>query len=274
MNPIPVYQRLINCASNGFSMLEPEVQQEIRHFIIGNQDERGAFTDRAGKVDWYYTLFGCWLVKALHQTKQVKKLAEFAESSLIEERSLIDRYAKQLVQQIINPENKTSDLRFRELLKKSNADFTYKLFLFLLLADAQGKNKRSMRLVIKTIIRFYQLPGDMPSSFLAVMLLVRGDAGLKTAHLQKQLMGYYESGFKAFKQVDQPDLLSTAVSLFALHETVAELRVIAPACFDFIQDNYSSGAFLAGTGDNKHDLEYTFYGLLALGCLAQNDAVI
>ncbi|MFA5330143.1 MAG: hypothetical protein WC384_20280 [Prolixibacteraceae bacterium] len=34
-----------------------------------------------------------------------------------------------------------------------------------------------------------------------------------------------------------------------------------------IPENYANGAFLSGDGDLTEDLEYTFYGLLALGVL-------
>ena len=83
------------------------------------------------------------------------------------------------------------------------------------------------------------------------------------------LLSFFEEGrgFKAFPQVGTADLLSTAAALFALKEAGADLRIIAPSCLHFIQENYSSGAFLAGNGDEIRDLEYTFYGLLALGTL-------
>ena len=75
-------------------------------------------------------------------------------------------------------------------------------------------------------------------------------------------------GFKAFAHLRQADLLSTAVALFALQFSGADLRLLRPACLDFIHSNYSDGAFLSGDGDPTADVEYTFYGLLALGVLA------
>ena len=63
-------------------------------------------------------------------------------------------------------------------------------------------------------------------------------------------------------------MLSTAVALFALNYAESDLRLLKPACLDFIQQNFADGAFLSGDGDQTADLEYTFYGLLALGVLA------
>jgi len=62
-------------------------------------------------------------------------------------------------------------------------------------------------------------------------------------------------------------LLSTAVASFALKTANSDLRLVRPACLKLIEQNYSNGAFLAGNGDKMRDLEYTFYGLLALGVL-------
>ena len=74
-------------------------------------------------------------------------------------------------------------------------------------------------------------------------------------------------GFRAFESIETADMLSTGVSLFVLKEIGFDLRMLAPANLDFIQQNYNSGAFLSGDGDLTKDLEYTFYGLLALGSL-------
>jgi hypothetical protein len=75
------------------------------------------------------------------------------------------------------------------------------------------------------------------------------------------------SGFRVFKQIRNCDMLSTAVALYVLKETGYDLRLTAPGALSFIESNYESGAFLSGDGDPTRDLEYTFYGLIALGSL-------
>lgn len=75
-------------------------------------------------------------------------------------------------------------------------------------------------------------------------------------------------GFRAFAHLNHADMLSTAVALFALDFADCDLRLLKPACLDFIGQNFSDGAFLSGDGDPTADVEYTFYGLLALGVLA------
>jgi hypothetical protein len=103
----------------------------------------------------------------------------------------------------------------------------------------------------------------------AALLYARKIVGLRIAERQTDLLKYTNKGggFRAFESVDTSDSLSTGVALFVLKETDYDLRMIAPGCLDFVQENYESGAFLSGDGDVTKDLEYTFYGLLALGSL-------
>ena len=95
-------------------------------------------------------------------------------------------------------------------------------------------------------------------------------AGKNVEKEQKQVFSRFEKdkGFKVFRETENADLLSTAVALFALKETDADLRMVAPDALNLVQQNYESGAFLSGDGDKIKDLEYTFYGLLILGTLS------
>ena len=64
------------------------------------------------------------------------------------------------------------------------------------------------------------------------------------------------------------DLLSTAVALYALHFLDADIRIMKPDCLIFIDDLYDNGGFRATKYDSVTDVEYTFYGLLALGSMS------
>jgi len=111
---------------------------------------------------------------------------------------------------------------------------------------------------------------DSPCSEVAANVFLQkmlGENGATEVELLKSFADK-RGGFLAFHHVEQPDMLSTAVALFALDFAGSDLRLLKPTCLDFIQENYSDGAFLAGDGDPTIDVEYTFYGLLALGVLA------
>ncbi|NSW95909.1 MAG: hypothetical protein HPY62_14460, partial [Bacteroidales bacterium] len=66
-----------------------------------------------------------------------------------------------------------------------------------------------------------------------------------------------------------PDLLSTAVSLYALNYADSDLTEIRPDCLTFIDNLFMGGGFAGTVFDTEPDIEYTFYGLLALGALAE-----
>lgn len=71
-------------------------------------------------------------------------------------------------------------------------------------------------------------------------------------------------GFRASEEAPIPDLLSTAVALFTLRLLGATVGDAMP----FVQAHWlESGGFAPTLLDDYSDVEYIFYGLLALGCL-------
>ncbi|MDR1381169.1 MAG: hypothetical protein LBJ47_06780 [Tannerella sp.] len=78
-------------------------------------------------------------------------------------------------------------------------------------------------------------------------------------------MQHETGGFAATVQSPVPDLLSTATALFMLRCHDIEPK-ISPR--DFIEAHWlDSGGFAATLADGTSDVEYTFYGLLAMGAL-------
>jgi len=76
-------------------------------------------------------------------------------------------------------------------------------------------------------------------------------------------------GFTPFPGAPLPDLLSTAVALHALDGLQADFSNIKDACLDFVDTLWTAdGGFHGNWDDDALDLEYTYYGLLALGHLA------
>lgn len=75
-------------------------------------------------------------------------------------------------------------------------------------------------------------------------------------------------GILASPSSPAPDLLSTAVSLFALRKLGVSFSPLRDRTTDFIEMLWSeSGGFSGHLLDRVADCEYTFYALLALGCL-------
>jgi prenyltransferase beta subunit len=76
-------------------------------------------------------------------------------------------------------------------------------------------------------------------------------------------------GFLATPRAPLPDLLSTAVALHALDGLQVSLDALRELCLDFVDSLWSAeGGFHGHWADDDLDVEYTYYGLLALGHLA------
>lgn len=272
---IPVYRQFITELEKGFRMLDNQGQEEIITFIRSQQHKEGLFTDRAGYPDLYYSLFGTWLAKALKLDDVLLRLRNNAALKIKENHKIIDRFSLLLIRISVNSEYRKPSLfglLFPVYAKGKNINATYRSFLFMLTYDALYGESRFIYNSLKIIMRFYKPRGELPCSFMAAILMVRHLTGIERKKETGLLMEYYEKskGFKIFPEQEHADLLSTAVALFALKKSGADLRLTAPDCLELVHSNYSNGAFLPGGVDKARDLEYTFYGLLTLGILSHD----
>jgi hypothetical protein len=272
----PVHRQLIETVRVGFQLLDRPVQNEITAFIAGRQASNGAFMDRAGRPDFYYSLFACWISMAAEQTELQDALKGFITShTLAESKSPVEELALLLIRRELDDGfRKKSVLSIiKPFLKKGRMiELSYQFFLISLAIDAAGKNKGFYFLFARIWLGLYRPGGNMPCSLVAALLYARKILGLNTYKRQKRLLDFAleGGGFRAFDSVQTADMLSTGVALFVLKGTGYDLRIIKPGCLEFVQKNYLQGAFISGDGDLTKDLEYTFYGLLALGSLAKD----
>lgn len=270
----PLYLDFIEKIEKGFLLLDGNSQQEVKNFISGQQHQNGAFADRAGNPDLYYSLFGAWMSTALEMEVQQKRLSGYIEKNQPDEQKTVERFSHLLIAVILNIQVQKPSViaHLKSVLNgKAHINLAYKAFLFLLSFDAFYGRKTSWYFLFRTGLTFYNPPDILPCSFISALMIARFLTGMKTEPQQKQLFSYFEKGkgFKTFRESENADLLSTAVALFALKITGADLRMVAPDALNLVQQNYESGAFLSGDGDETKDLEYTFYGLLTLGTLAE-----
>ena len=268
---MPVYLELIQTVAAGADLLDDEARREVQQFVSLSQHPDGAFTDRAGAPDWYYSLFGFWLASALGLKEGLARLRLLVDGLVPANIPVpINRLAFLLIRQGLLP-RKLKGCNAWLLLRKSHSrlSLSYRLFFFLLLMDASSQNGFWLNGLVRLGLRLYRPPIQAPASVLAALTVARQKLGLPVMSLQQQMVALFDghSGFCAFAGVTQADLLSTGVCLFALQKSGFDLRLLAPACLDWVQGLFSQGAFLSGNGDSARDLEYTFYGLLALGCL-------
>ena len=75
-------------------------------------------------------------------------------------------------------------------------------------------------------------------------------------------------GFFAAQDAPLPDLLSTATALFTLSLMNIPIDNLRSQSTEFVQLLWDdTGGFCGSPADTVPDCEYTFYALLALGCL-------
>lgn len=270
----PVYKQFISEIEKGFLLLDETSRAEVVEFVKSQQHQNGAFTDRAGNPDLYYSLFGVWLSKALKLKSEQVNLKEFISNNQSNKKKIADKFSLLLIRLSLE-ENDFGKSNLFNLLKwifcgGKNLNMAYRFFLFMLSFDALYGQNRLVYFVVKMFLSFYKPPKDLPCSFFAALFLAKFLTGKKVTKETDILLGYFEKGkgFKVFHEQENADLLSTAVALFALKKVGADLRLVSPDCLTLVEQNYNNGAFLSGDGDSSRDLEYTFYGLLTLGTLS------
>lgn len=169
--------------------------------------------------------------------------------------------------------------RIRTLMKISGSfwkerhsiNLSYRSFVLFLTLDAVLPFRGLLQQFSGKMLSRIEVNENSPCSEIAAKVFLLKMLGKDGSNEQKLLKSFaFESGgFRAFRHLEQADMLSTAVALFALKNAGCDIRLLAPGCLDFIHQNFVEGAFLSGDDDQTTDLEYTFYGLLALGTLTR-----
>lgn len=112
--------------------------------------------------------------------------------------------------------------------------------------------------------------GATPATAGVVLLQTQLPAGPDDGLLEWMLSRFLGGGFEVFPGAPVPDLLSTAIALFALNVAGIDPGPFRDGCREFIRAlQRDDGGFCGHVFDDVADLEYTFYALLALGCLTQ-----
>jgi len=265
---------------NAFGLLDQQGRDEVFQFIISNQNADGGFQDRGGRSDLYYSLFGMLILKALEKPeiadKSLQNLKKFVGTSGKSVSGFIEKCCLVLLQKELNAGSSSRIYSFFSLMtsfwnERASINLSYRSFVLFLTLDAvlpfPGLLKQgAKKMMSRSFVDQYSPCSEVAAKvFLKKMMNQDAAEELELLHLFCCDSG----GFKAFAHLGQADMLSTAVALFALKSSGSDLRLLKPASLDFIGSNYSEGAFLSGDGDMTRDVEYTFYGLLALGVLAE-----
>ncbi len=334
----PIYLKILGNKSFehfirlGINVLEEEIIEEIKQYVISRQNRDGGFSDKAGNSDMYYSLFGYWLCKELDLKTPLRNLREFVLKNEVNKAGgqvewicmvilfkvlIADRKGQKfslnqkmlsLKQKIFSDEQqhaykyqkesknqqklfkkKHNEFRkkrkaYRKALRKlvfENPQASENYFPFLgLMAFYYLKDYSSvLKLIAAQQPATVDIRKNLPTPVLAANLILaslavgkkigRNRTQERITQIKQALIGrYHESGgFRAALSSPLPDLLSTSVALYALNFANVNVSLYKPSCFEFVNMLYKQGGFVATVLDKEPDIEYSFYGLLALGAL-------
>jgi len=255
------------------SMLDPGMIAEIRAFIVSKQTAQGGFSDRGGKCDLYYSLFGYYMAESFSVTEVMGPMRKYISDTVTTNNlSGVYQYCGAILYaKLIGPDATTEKLRKQIVTGLTQADSKqpeYAGFLGIL-ALYYLEDFQNIQRVINQYKRSFSL-SEHPCPVIAATAVMLGMAGNRQPEAEEMLKSFYREsgGFAALHRAPAEDLLSTGVALYALHFLDADLRLIKPDCLTFVDDLYDNGGFRATSHDAVTDVEYTFYGLLALGSMS------
>jgi hypothetical protein len=269
----------------------------VANFLRGQLTAEGAFIDRAGRADLYYTVFGIEGMLALQQTwpkeQTVAWLRGFGAGETLDfvHVCCLARCWAALKHQGIGEDTAAGIAERLEAYAATEGGYhvgkgrEWGSAYGCLLAAAAYED---LKLPLPRLVALQQcmeglrtndgawnnerhLPlGTAPATAAAISLYRRMGWPVPQECVAWLLQCFLpEGGCRAFPAAPMPDLLSTAVALHGLNGAGFDLRPLQESCLDYIDSLWSNeGGFHGNWTDHALDCEYTYYGLLALGHLA------
>lgn len=288
-------QDMLACAAQAASDPSTPVDQ-IRSFLASCRCEDGGFRGKAAGSDLYYTAFALDVAPAVGEPLDTGVLLPFlkrfesgAGLNLIHLACLIRCWSR------MPPD--TFDAGLRERLAQGLAAWRGEDGLFRTAADAKrgsvagcfiacaaqedlGLQFAEASPMFDAIERLrtpdggYANEPGMPSGTVqatAAALVLQERLGIPPEERAAEwILNQLDSsgGFRAAPIAPVPDLLSTAIALYALHFAGFDLAGLRDTCGGFVAGaQRSNGGYAGHQFDAVADCEYTFYALVALGCL-------
>ncbi|MDF2377133.1 MAG: prenyltransferase/squalene oxidase repeat-containing protein [Verrucomicrobiales bacterium] len=279
------------------TVLGEEASGLIRNFVLSQAHAEGGFCDRDGDADLYYTSFAIDCLTALQADLPEKKLSAFLTSKLsrLDELDFVhlcclarcfsalkDKPAAAGLAPVFSAiENyRTADGGYNQS-DDAETGSAYACFLAYgayadhgqSVPDADGIARSLKQLEVEggAWANEVELPiPNVPSTAAAITLC----RNLRLP-IPEETPGWIlnslhpTGGFLPFPMAPLPDLLSTAVALHALDGLQISFEGKKDRILDFVDSLWTAAGGFHGTWDDDDlDIEYTYYGLLALGHLA------
>lgn len=280
------------------SILGDEACDLVENYVRSQQNPDGGFRDRDGDSDLYYTSFAVDALTALQADLPGASLSAFldAQGDRLDELDFVHLCCLARSLSALDgppvPPARLAGIHSRiERYRSADGGYNqgedeetgsaYACFLAygayadhrLSLPDPEGVGRclDSLRCGDGAWANDVELPvPNVPATAAAVTLCRNLRLAVPPATPQWILNAWHPSGgFLPFPGAPMPDLLSTAVALHALDGLQAEFSGRKEAMLDFVDSLWTAAGGFHGTWDDEEfDIEYTYYGLLALGHLA------
>lgn len=270
--------------------LEEEAKESIVDFLNGKISGAGGFAGLSGDADVYYTFFGVASLSALGVDvhSSVKEYIpgfgsgdglDFVHLCCLARCVGILGQGWQVRRRVLENIEKyrSADNGYSHISRGAGDGTVYASFLASRAYNDCGAEIPGRDAMLESVERSFKAGGmDMVTTVAAAgMVLVGGQNPELAECIAKRIMGRLDAdgGFKASEKAPGPDLLSTAAALYALRVAGVSLSGIVNGCQDFVEMLWcEDGGFAGSVADSAGDVEYTYYGLLALGCLLEQGA--
>lgn len=279
------------------AVLGEEACELIRDFILSQEHAEGGFCDREGTADLYYTSFAIDCLTALQIDLPEGGLRSFLNRELFRVSELDFVHVSCLARCFSSLREKPSKAELAPVFERIESFRTpdggynqseeaetgsaYACFLAygsysdhgLSLPDETGIGKclDSLQVAGGAWANDVELPvPNVPSTAAAITLCRNLRLPIPEDSSDWLLNSFHATGgFLAFPLAPIPDLLSTAVALHALDGLQVSFEGRKDLLLDFVDSLWTAaGGFHGNWEDDDLDIEYTYYGLLALGHLA------
>ncbi|MBI9018494.1 MAG: hypothetical protein JEZ07_14670 [Phycisphaerae bacterium] len=268
----------------------PNCRDRALNYLKTQLNSDGGFKDRSGNSDIYYSVFGLEINAAADDELMVSQdyyqhCSEAIPDDLVSLSSLVRslvHFPIDITAEIIARIEafRSRDGGYHQILA-NNSSSIYGSFLAVGAYQDLGVPIKDSQAIIASInalktdddgfVNDLQVPiAAVPSTAAAVMLLSQLDQQIPQNCAAGLLSCYRDGGFVAMAMLDQPDLLSTAVALFALQAIGYDYQAIKPEIQTFARSLMQpDGSFAANIDEPQGDIEYSFYGLATLGLCQQ-----
>jgi len=257
-----------------------ESAELVRQFVRRQQNPDGGFKNRAGESDLYYTVFGLDCLVALREPVETVRLdgylRSFGDGDALDfvhltclARCWSERAPEETRAAILARIESFSPATLYEWFLACGAC----LDLRAPMPDSAGLLRciGAMRSRDGACGNVPDLPLGSTTATAAAVALLRQFNEPPPKEFGPWLLAqaWPDGGFVAMPNAPMPDLLSTATALHALASMKFPFDHIREPCLDFLDTLWTNeGGFHGHWADDHLDVEYTSYGLLALGHLS------